>query len=37
MDLLALLTAHAGLVSFTVIAIGLVLFLAYAMVRPDTF
>jgi K+-transporting ATPase KdpF subunit len=37
MDVLGLLVANLGLVIFTVVAVGLMGYLAYAMVRPETF
>ncbi|HEY6238057.1 MAG TPA: potassium-transporting ATPase subunit F [Thermoplasmata archaeon] len=37
MDVLGLLVANLGLAIFTVVAIGLGGYLAYAMVRPETF
>lgn len=37
MDLLALLHAHLGLLTFTAISIGLIAYLAYSMYRPERF
>jgi hypothetical protein len=37
MDLVGLFVANLGLALFTLVAIVLVAYLAYAMVRPETF
>ncbi|MHB8351154.1 MAG: potassium-transporting ATPase subunit F [Thermoplasmata archaeon] len=37
MDLLPLLQAHLGLLTFTLISIGLIFYLAYSMLHPEKF
>lgn len=37
MDLLAWTLANLGLLTFTVLGIGLILYLAYTMVHPESF
>jgi K+-transporting ATPase KdpF subunit len=37
MDLWAQVDAHLGMVAFTAITIGLIVYLAYAMLRPERF
>jgi K+-transporting ATPase KdpF subunit len=37
MDLWAQVAAHLGMITFTAISIGLIVYLAYAMLRPERF
>ena len=37
MDALAGLAANIGLTLFTIVAVGLILYLAYSMVHPERF
>jgi K+-transporting ATPase KdpF subunit len=37
MDVVALLQAHLGLVTFTAISVGLIAYLAYTMLHPERF